>query len=213
MVKTEPRESAQSELESMSTAQEIVLKTLTECGAVLHGHFLLASGRHSDVYVEKFRILEQPKILEQVCKEIVNHFRDARPDVIAGPSTGGMIVAYEVARQFGVPAVYVETEDGKRVLGRGGHIKEEARVLLVDDVLTTGVSLMDVLPVIAHANLIGVGVLIDRSEKKIAFGADLHSACKFEATTFSEEELPDWLKSIPITTPGTRAKTQRIVVG
>ena len=208
MLKTKSREHENPE-STLDATQESVLKILRDCGAVLQGHFKLASGRHSDVYVEKFRILERPDVLEQVCKGLVAHFRDKNVDVVAGPSTGGMIVAYEIARQLGVPAVYVESEGGKRVLNRGGRIEPQAKVLLVDDVLTTGVSLMDVLPVIKQSGgqIVGVAVLIDRSEKEIDFGAELRSACRFEATTYAEDSLPDWLRNIPESIPGSRAKS------
>jgi orotate phosphoribosyltransferase len=209
MVETKPANGIRPGSDGCDTALKSELKALiTECGAVLEGHFQLASMRHSDIYVEKFRILERPSVLEKVAGAIVDHFRDQRPEVVAGPSTGGMIVAYEVARQLGVPAVYVEADGKIRVLKRGGHIEMRARVLLVDDVLTTGISLQEVLPVIenAQAELIGIGVLIDRSEKRIDFGVDSYAATRFEATTYAEDELPDWLAAIPISTPGTRAK-------
>src|SRR5688572_30183152 len=112
MLKTKSREHANHEPATSSQGHDSVLNTLTECGAVLRGHFLLASGRHSDVYVEKFRILERPDVLAQVCKGLVEYFRGKNVGVVAGPSTGGMIVAYEVARQLEVQAVYVESEDG-----------------------------------------------------------------------------------------------------
>ena len=181
---------------------------IEQCGAVLHGHFRLASLRHSDIYVEKFRVLERPDILEAVAKPIVEQFRSQKPEVVAGPSTGGMIVAYEVARQLGIPAVYVETDENVRVLKRGGSIKAGAKVLLVDDVLTTGVSLNEVLPVISKSegHLIGIGVLIDRSELSLDFDVPLFASSRFEATTYPDESVPDWLAKIPITTPGSRAK-------
>lgn len=187
-----------------SMINEIVVRS----GAVLQGHFKLASGRHSDTYIEKFRILEQPQYLAEVAEAIVSHFSAEKPEIIVGPSTGGMIVAYEVARQLKLHAVYVELVDGKRTLRRGGHIEVGARVLLVDDVLTTGTSLLEVIPVVksARANLIGVGVLIDRSEKPVDFGAELFASAKFSAQSFPEDAIPQWLADIPLTTPGTRAQ-------
>ncbi len=89
---------------------------LETSGAVLHGHFLLTSGRHSGVYVEKFRILEQPAVLSALCAEIAEHFKDTNIDLLAGPTTGGIIIAFEVARQMGLPAVYVESENGVKKL-------------------------------------------------------------------------------------------------
>jgi orotate phosphoribosyltransferase len=175
-------------------------------GAVRQGHFVLASGRHSDIYVEKFRILERPPLLAQVCADIVEHYRTLEPDVVVGPSTGGIIVAYEIARQLKVPAVYVETENGSRSIRRGGHIEPGAKVLLVDDVLTTGVSLDEVLGVLDGAQLVGIGVLIDRSEGELNFPCEIYAACRFEAKTFAPEEVPEWLAQVPVTKPGTRAR-------
>lgn len=194
-----------------ASRQTELKKLIEECGAVRRGHFRLASGRHSDIYIEKFRILERPHILARLCEGIFERFRAKSPDVIMGPSAGGVLVAYEVAKQFGSPvtAVYVETDDDKRrVLKRNAQIASGARVLLVDDVLTTGVSLQEVIPVIrsANAELIGIGVLIDRSEREISFGCDLFASCRFEAVTYDADEVPDWLARIPVETPGSRAR-------
>jgi len=180
---------------------------ITECGAVLHGHFKLASGRHSDTYIEKFRILEQPDVLEEMCRPIADHFRDKSPDLIAGPSTGGILVAYEVARQLGKRAVYVESEGNRRVLKRNTVVPPKARVLLVDDVLTTGISLKEVTEVIAHegAELVGIGVLIDRSDVNLDLPLEPFASCRFQAVSYAEDEMPEALRNTPMTTPGTRA--------
>lgn len=171
-----------------------------------HGHFELASKRHSAIYIEKFRILERPDLLAQVCAEIAQRFVSERPEVVVGPSTGGILVAYEVAKQLGLPAVYVETDaQNRRVLKRGAHIDEGTRILLVDDVLTTGISLRETLGVVAKAELIGIGVLIDRSEQPLEFPSEVYAACRFEAQSYAADALPDWLAEVPLTTPGTRA--------
>jgi orotate phosphoribosyltransferase len=187
--------------------EEKIRELIAESGAVLSGHFRLASGRHSDTYVEKFRLLERPWTLEKVVNSIAIHFSEAKPSVIVGPSTGGLIVAYEAARQLEIPAVYVERSGEKFVLKRGGKILPGTRVLIVDDVLTTGVSLFEVLSLIRElgADVIGVGVLIDRSVKEIDFGCELFAACHFQAVSYDENEIPDWLANVPLTTPGTRA--------
>jgi orotate phosphoribosyltransferase len=197
---------------------------LESSGAVLHGHFLLTSGRHSDVYFEKFRVLEQPHVLNALCSEIALHFgqqapgdksqersdiRDPRSeiDLVAGPTTGGIIIAFEVARQMGLPALYVESEDGKKKLRRGAQIPPGARVLIVDDVLTTGTSVFEVIEVIkaAGGEPAGVGVLIDRAETPPDFGVPYFAAYKVQAKSFSADDVPDWLSAVPITKPGTRA--------
>lgn len=192
----------------MSAETSVDLIALLEsCGAVMRGHFRLASGRHSDVYVEKFRILERPDVMEAAVAAILGSM-DAQPSLVVGPSTGGMIVAYEAARQLRLSATYVELVNGKRALRRNGVIDPNARVLLVDDVLTTGTSLVETAAVVrgAGAEIVGVGVLIDRSETCPDFGCPVVSACRFDARSYAEEELPEWLAAIPLTTPGTRAQ-------
>jgi orotate phosphoribosyltransferase len=182
-------------------------KLLEEAGAVLEGHFELTSGRHSDTYVEKFRILERPEVLSALCSEIASRFRPEKIDLVAGPTTGGIIIAFEVARRLGVGAVYVESEGGARKLRRGGSIPEGARVLVVDDVLTTGRSVFEVLDVVRAwgAAPAGVAVLIDRTESEIDFGCPFFAAHRVAATSYAPDEVPDWLAEIPVTKPGTRA--------
>lgn len=181
-------------------------RLLEQSGAVLHGHFLLTSGRHSDVYFEKFRVLEHPEVLSALCDEISAHFLSEGVDLVAGPTTGGIIIAFEVARQMGVSAVYVESENGVKKLRRGAVIPPSARVLVVDDVLTTGTSVHEVIDVVrqAGATPAGVGILIDRAQVPIDFGCPLFAAYKVEAESYAPEAVPDWLQAIPITKPGTR---------
>lgn len=179
---------------------------LERSGAILRGHFLLTSGRHSDVYFEKFRILEQPGVLSALCREIAESFQDADIELVAGPTTGGIIIAFEVARILGARALYVESEAGRKKLRRGATVAPGTRTLVVDDVLTTGTSVREVLEVLsqAEAHVVGVGVLIDRSSEAIDFGCRLHSAYRVEAQSYPPDAVPDWLASIPIHKPGTR---------
>ena len=180
-------------------------QVLEETGAVLKGHFLLSSGRHSDVYVEKFRAIERPEVLSRLCAKIAEAFR-GEIDVVAGPTTGGIIIAFEVARQLGCQALYVESENGFKKLRRGGSVAAGARVLVVDDVLTMGTSVMEVVHLLRdyEVDLRGVAVLIDRSESPLDFGARFYAAHRVEATSYPADAVPDWLAAIPITKPGTR---------
>lgn len=181
---------------------------LESSGAVLRGHFILTSGRHSNVYVEKFRVLEQPPVLSALCAEIASSLT-VDVDIVAGPTTGGIIIAFEVARQLGCSAVYVESEDGVKKLRRGAQIPLNARVLIVDDVLTTGKSVHEVVEVIRSAGgqVVGVAVLIDRSEHPIDFGCPLFAAHRVEATSYDPDNLPEELRSMPAIKPGTRVST------
>lgn len=179
---------------------------LESCGGLMRGHFLLTSGRHSDLYVEKFRILERPDVLTALCARIAERFRDDGIEVVAGPTTGGIIIAFEVARQLGCEGLYVETEDGVKTLRRNATIAPGARVLVVDDVLTTGRSVFEVLEVVRSAGgtAAGVAVLIDRSETALDFGAPFYAAHRVAATSYAADSVPDWLAAIPVRKPGTR---------
>ncbi|MFY9233710.1 MAG: orotate phosphoribosyltransferase [Fimbriimonadaceae bacterium] len=190
----------------MVPASPELAELLKSSGAILRGHFLLTSGRHSDVYFEKFRVLERPDVLSALCSEIAEHFRGSKIDLVAGPTTGGIIIAFEVAKQLGIPAVYIESEDGKKKLRRGASIAPGSRVLVVDDVLTTGTSIYEVLDVLKEqgASPTGIGVLIDRSETPPDFGCEMFAAYKVEAKSYAPDEVPDWLEQIPVSKPGTR---------
>lgn len=179
---------------------------LESSGAVLHGHFLLTSGRHSDVFFEKFRIIEQPNVLSALCGEIARHYGEEQIDFVAGPTTGGIIIAFEVARQMGLPAIYVESEAGKKVLRRGRTLPAGAKVLVVDDVLTTGISLKETRTAIEEAGseVVAYAVLIDRAAPQTSFELPLYAAYKVEAQSYDPNEVPGWLAAIPITKPGTR---------
>lgn len=181
---------------------------LESSGAILRGHFILTSGRRSEVYFEKFRILERPDVLSALCEAIADIYRDQGIEAVAGPTTGGIVIAFEVARHLGLPAIYIETEAGKKTLRRGKTVPSGQRVLIVDDVLTTGTSLIESRTAIEEAGgeVVGFGVLIDRSSSDLGLGVPLHSAYRVEAVSYAEDEVPEWLAKIPPVKPGTRAK-------
>ncbi|MBN1369803.1 MAG: orotate phosphoribosyltransferase [Dehalococcoidaceae bacterium] len=177
-----------------------------DAGAVLKGHFLLTSGLHSPVYWEKFRILQYPQHTSRLCQMIAGHFSNDDIEVVIGPTTGGIILAYEVARFMGIRGIFAEkTGDGQRSLKRGFEIKPGEKVLLVDDVLTTGKSVREVIDVIRRANghLAGIGVLVDRSEKDLQLGAPLYSCIRSETVTYRPEECPLCLDGMPLIKPGS----------
>jgi orotate phosphoribosyltransferase len=183
-----------------------LFQLLRDSGAILKGHFLLTSGRHSDTYFEKFRVLEQPAVLSEVCGELASRFSADDIDVVAGPTTGGIIIAFEVARRLGKPALYIEREDGKRALRRGAVLASGARVLVVDDVFTTGTSVVEVVELLRSLGgvIAGVGVLVDRSEVRPEFGTAFESAVRVSATSYAADDIPAELAAVPITKPGTR---------
>jgi len=175
-------------------------------GAVLEGHFLLTSGLHSPIYWEKFRILENPEYTSNLCQMIASNFSNDDVELVIGPTTGGIIISHEVARYLGTKGIFAEkTSDGYRTLKRGFTIKPGERVLLVDDVLTTGKSIMEVVDVIKRAggNLVGIGVLVDRSQKPLNVNVPLYSCIRSETVTYKPEECPLCAQGIPLVKPGS----------
>lgn len=182
---------------------------LEESGAILRGHFIFTSGRHSDTYFEKFRVLERPDVLSALAKEVAEHYANQEISYVAGPTTGGIIIAFEVGRQMNKPTIYVETEEGKKTLRRGRTIPESAKVLVVDDVLTTGTSLLETRQAIEEAGgeVVAYAVLIDRSPKSIDLGLPTFASFKADAEkypSYAPDEIPEWLAAIPAVKPGTR---------
>lgn len=180
-------------------------------GAVLKGHFRLASGLHSPVYWEKFQVLQFPEYTEQLCRMISDHFRDKDIQVVAGPTTGGIILAYEVARQLGVRGIFAENdESGGRVFRRGFKIDPGERVLIVDDVFTRGGSLRDTIDAVndLKGNIAGIGVLVDRSTEKIDFGIPFFACHRTEVVAYPPEKCPLCAEGIPLVKPGSSQPKQ-----
>jgi len=187
----------------MNNIEEIFEKS----GAILKGHFLLASGLHSPVYWEKFKVLQCPNYTEQLCRMIATHFRNQGVQVVAGPTTGGIILAFEVARQLGVRGIFAEREDtGGRAFRRGFSINSGERVLIVDDILTTGGSIREVMAAVAGqgGTIVGVGVLVDRSEQKVDFGVPFFSCHRAITQNYTPENCPLCAEQIPLLKPGGR---------
>lgn len=179
------------------------IQTLTERGAILRGHFLLTSGLHAPVYVEKFRILEDPELLSRLVEESLPLLRQWEPHVVVGPTTGGILVAYEVARQLRIRAYYAERDGERRVFRRGFVFTPGMRVLLADDVLTTGSSLMatrEALP--PFVDVVGAFVLIDRREDPSTPPLEIISALRMSLETYPPEHCPLCAQGIPLSVRG-----------
>lgn len=180
------------------------LTIFEKSGAVLKGHFLLTSGLHSPVYWEKFRVLQFPHYTVQLCQQIADHFRSQNIEVVAGPTTGGIILAFEVARQLGVRGIFAEKEGEERTFRRSTTIHPEERVLIVDDILTTGGSIRQVISAVARCQgrLVGISVLVDRAERAMDFGVPLFSCLRSETITYPPEKCPLCVAGIPLVKPG-----------
>lgn len=189
--------------------QEQALSIFEESGALLTGHFVLTSGRHSDRYFEKFHVLRYPQHVEALCKDLAEKLAPTKPDVVLGPTTLGILLAYEVAKFLGVPAAYGEKNaDGQRFLRRPEHLPAGARVAVMDDILTTGGSIRECMDLVnrQEAELVSVGVLVDRSGGTLDFGAPLEATLSLTVQSWEEAELPEWLAAVPITRPGSTGK-------
>lgn len=181
--------------------QDRVLQIFREVGAILDGHFLLTSGRHSGTYLEKFQVLQYPQHTESLCRLIADHFREAQPDLVAGPTTGGVILSYEVARQLGVRGIFAERDGEARRFGRGFEVRPGERVLVVDDILTTGGSIRQVLDAVREAGgqPIGVGALVDRTGGRATFDDLPFFAClQLEIASHDPADCPLCREQVPL---------------
>jgi orotate phosphoribosyltransferase len=181
-----------------------VLDLFKAAGAIKEGHFLLASGLHSPVYWEKFRILQYPHLTANLCRLIAQHFKQQRIDVVAGPTTGGIILAFETARQLGTRGIFAEKDGGVRAFRRDFEIEPGERVLIVDDILTTGSSIRETINAVDRLGgiVIGIGVLVDRSEQNLEFNLPFFSCLRAPTTAYSPQECPLCVAHVPLVKPG-----------
>ena len=186
-----------------------LLDMFQKLGVVSNGHFVLSSGRHSDEYWEKFRLLEWPRVTEQLCHKIASQYQQSSIEAVIGPTTGGALLAQEVARQLDTRCLLAEPAPSSgRELRRGFVLHPAERVLIVDDVLTTGLSVRETLSAIQpfQPEIVGIEVLIDRSggDAIAQFDVPCHALLTISARTYSPDECPMCAEGIHIVKPGTR---------
>ncbi len=191
----------------MNTAE--VLEIFRQCGAYLEGHFVLSSGLHSPVFLQKARVYMHPRHTETLCKALAARIGEAglgQIDYLVGPAVGGIIPAYETSRHMGIPNVWVEREDGKFRLRRF-EIEPGARVVIIEDIVTTGLSIRETIEALRGigANVLAAACLIDRSAGKTDVGVPLVSLAQFEVPAYAADALPPELAAIPATKPGSRS--------
>ncbi|HAY61485.1 MAG TPA: orotate phosphoribosyltransferase [Acidaminococcaceae bacterium] len=189
-------------------SEQDVLHMLEETKAVLHGHFLLTSGLHSPMYVEKFNVLQHPEYTERLCQEIAERYAGDHIELVVGPTTGGILLAHETGKALGTRAIFTERENGKMTLKRGFQIPEGCRVLVVEDIVTTGGSVREVMEVVrAHGgNLVGVGLLVDRSGGKVDFGVRTEALLHLNVPTYKPEDCPLCKQGVALTKRGSTGK-------
>ncbi len=183
-----------------------VLNLFTRHNALLTGHFRLSSGLHSEKYLQCALILQYPDLAGELSRELAKKFSKEKIDVVIGPALGGVTLAYEVARAVGVRGLFMERQDGKMVLRRGFSIEKGEKVLVVEDVITTGGSTKEVIDVVKSLDgeVVGVGSIIDRSGQIIDFGASFQSLASVKVETYEEKNCPLCRQNIPVTKPGSR---------
>ena len=186
--------------------REEKIQLLEDAHVLQTGHFRLTSGRHSDKYMQCARVFEDAKYSEPICKDIADAFRDEKIDLVVGPAIGGVIISYEVARQLGVRNIFAERENGVMTLRRGFAVEPGTQVLVVEDTITTGGSVKEVIALVKEkgGEVIGVGSVVDRSNGLVDFGVPLHAAISMEVVSYEEADCPLCKQGLPIIKPGSR---------
>lgn len=182
----------------------MVIETLKEVGALLEGHFLLSSGKHSNKYCQCAKLLQYPDKAKQVLATVTEQLKNVDFDIVVGPAMGGIIVAYELGRQCGKPAIFTERENGLMTLRRGFEIIPGQKIIITEDVVTTGKSSMETVKVLEEAGgkVVGIACIVDRGSSSLPF--PLYSAVKLNIESWDAENCPLCQKGIPYIKPGSR---------
>ncbi len=185
-----------------------VIDIFREAGAVMEGHFILTSGRRSPIFLQKARVFMHADKTEKLCRALATKIRAQVPgkiDYVVGPAIGGLIPAYETSRHLGVPAIWVEREEGKFRLRRF-EMEKGARVVIVEDIVTTGLSIRETINCLREldAEVVAAACIIDRSAGKTDVGVPLIALAEYEVPSYSADSLPAELAKIPAVKPGSR---------
>lgn len=187
---------------------EQVLDIFKETKGVLKGHFRLASGRHSDTYMQCAKLFMYPDKSELLCKELANKLEGIEIDTVASPAIGGIIMGYEMARALSVPNIFVERVEGEMTLRRGFSVEKGEKILVVEDVVTTGGSVVETIKLLESmgADVVAVASIVDRSNGKVDFGKPYKALLSMEVISYEEKDCPICKEGkIPLTKPGTKA--------
>ena len=185
-----------------------VLDLLEWSGAILKGHFKLTSGRHSDTYIEKFRLLENPIALDKICSTMADIYKDKKIDLVVSAAIGGILISGGVGRYLNVKHIFSERLNGEMVFKRGFDIEKNQNILVVEDIVTTGGSINEIIDLIEKykANIIGIVSIVDRNDKKKIFKYPYETLLNFPVESWDEKDCPNWLKKIPVFKPGSTGK-------
>ena len=183
------------------------IKIFKNSGALLEGHFVLTSGRHSASYFQCAKLLQYPKYLELFSNKIVDHFKNNEIDLVMSPAVGGIVLGTEVGRLLKKRTVFAERVNGKMAMRRGFEIKANEKVLIVEDVITTGGSVKEVMNLVKDfgGSIVGVGVIVDRSSGEVALHDNQLSLASLKVNSYDSNEVPSELASVPVEKPGSRS--------
>jgi orotate phosphoribosyltransferase len=183
-----------------------LLNIFQKTDALLNGHFLLTSGRHSNQYFQCAKVLQYPEHTSRVCKIIADYFKEYKIDTVISPAIGGIVVGQEIARQLNTKFIFVERENKNLTLRRGFEISEGENILVCEDVVTTGGSVFEVLDIVKskNANVVGVGMIVDRSNGKVDFSVPQVSTLQMEVVSYLSEDCPLCKEGTPAIKPGSR---------
>ena len=187
--------------------REQIIEIFKETGVMLTGHFCLTSGRHSDHYMQCAKLFQYPKYSEMLCKELADAFADTPIDLVAGPAVGGIIITYQVAQCMDKRNIFAERQEGKMTFRRGFEVKPGERVLVCEDVVTTGGSVKEVIQLVKDAGgvVVGVGSIVDRSNGKVDFGVPFKAVLPMEVLSWEPEDCPLCKAGSTAVKPGSRS--------
>ena len=190
-------------------SQKKSLSILKRTNALLEGHFVLSSGLHSSRYIQCAKLLSFPHLANEICQSLSQKIKKnfKKIDLILAPAMGGIIVGYEIGKLLKKETIFCERVKGKFTLRRGFIIKKKSRVLIIEDVITTGKSSLECVKLIkkSKAKILGFACIIDRSSKKnLKIKKKIISHLKITVPTYKKNKLPNYLKSTPISIPGSR---------
>ena len=190
----------------MSLSKDEILNIFTKTDALLNGHFLLTSGRHSNQYFQCAKVLQYPAYAKQLCSIIAEHFSDFDIDTVIAPAIGGLVVGQEVSRQLNKRFIFAEREDKRLTLRRGFTIEPGEKILICEDVVTTGGSVFEVIDIVKSngAKVAGVGFIVDRSDGKIDFGSPQKSVIRLDVKSYEPENCPLCKTAVELVKPGSR---------
>ena len=183
-----------------------ILDIFRNTGALLEGHFILTSGRHSSSYFQCARVMQYPKYLTHFASMIAEHYKGTKIETVISPAIGGVVLGTEVGRLLNAQTIFAERKDGEMCIRRGFGIDPGQNILVVEDVITTGGSVKEVMDQVINqeGNIVGVGVMVDRSNGTVSLHENQFSIIALEATSYESDEVPDSLSAMPVQKPGSR---------